>query len=146
MSRTLLLALAARVGHEIPSRHPLVFFVVSHAAQSINCHRVSNDGRTAEELRIGRPYRKTTAPYGELVMGHVVRRERKQDLAPKAVPGLHLGSSSRTGFAWVPTKEGVEQMRGITRLAEKERWGYDPAEYVIGCPWGAKEKDDPGGH
>eukprot|EP00971_Amphidinium_carterae_P215379 4274486-Amphidinium_carterae.1 len=110
MARTRLLALTAGVGHEMRPRHLVVFFAVNHAAQtpqSINCHRVSSDGHTAEELRPGSITQDNSALWG----------------------------ASDGAFGAQRVEAGP-----CTYSAENERWGYDPVECVVGCPWGAKER------
>ena len=49
--------------------HPLRIWAIEYAGQMINRAQVSSkDGRTAYELRKGRPYRRPLPPFGEAVM------------------------------------------------------------------------------
>eukprot|EP00971_Amphidinium_carterae_P290961 5778017-Amphidinium_carterae.1 len=61
MTRTQVVGIESRCGGSIPHGHVLVLFALPHAARCMNNFRTGADGRTPEELRTGRPWKKTMA-------------------------------------------------------------------------------------
>ena len=57
MIRTLMLALQARIQGEIPVDHPVMLWLVEHAAELLTKHLVGHDGKTAYARLFGKPCR-----------------------------------------------------------------------------------------
>ena len=64
MTRTLKLALEKRLGETISCTHPLMLWVVEHAADVLNKFLVSADGRTAYERMRGKAYKSEVFEFG----------------------------------------------------------------------------------
>ena len=65
--RVLKSALEERMKCEVPSRHPILAFLVEHAGRLMSRSQVGRDGRTAYELHAGKPYRRQLVEFGERV-------------------------------------------------------------------------------
>ena len=65
--RVLLDALEARWDVKIPTKHPILCYLVEYAAFLLNRFEVGRDGRTAFERLRGRPCRIPVACFGEKV-------------------------------------------------------------------------------
>eukprot|EP00971_Amphidinium_carterae_P031877 628135-Amphidinium_carterae.1 len=101
------------------------------------------DGRTAEELSSGRAWRKTTAVFGERVLGYRLKLDsKKRDLDAKAVSGLFVGYAPRTATTLLLTEQGVLRTRGMARQTEPERRNYKLETYRTGTPWDYNEHEE----
>ena len=59
--------LEERMKCEVPSRHRILTFLVEHAGKLMSRYQVGRDGRTANELHSGKPFRKQLNEFGERV-------------------------------------------------------------------------------
>ena len=66
-------ALEERMKCEVPSRHPILAFLVEHAERLMLRCQVGHDGRTAYELHAGKPYRRQLVEFGERVHFMLIR-------------------------------------------------------------------------
>ena len=67
-ARTLKLELERRIGGRIPAQHPIVAWLVRHAADVVTKYEVKDHGKTAYEYVPGRPYRGEVADLGRQVL------------------------------------------------------------------------------
>ena len=56
-----------RSGKHLPKGHPLLSWIPRHAANVLSRYRRGDDGRTAEQRRTGRRWRKPVALFGEQI-------------------------------------------------------------------------------
>eukprot|EP00971_Amphidinium_carterae_P141731 2807558-Amphidinium_carterae.2 len=133
LTRTLILAVEAHLQQKLPARHPLVLWAPRHAAWSINCYRVGKDGKTPEQRRSGRKWRKPSTAYGELIHGKL--EKSKRDLDAKTEDGLFLGYSSRTSAVLLLMQSVVVQAQGMARHSQERQWSYEIGEFLTGLPW-----------
>ena len=80
-------ALEERMKCEVPSRHPILAFLVEHAGRFMSRYQVGRDGRTAYELHAGKPYRRQLVENGERVYFMPIRPDSGEMLimAPSGV-------------------------------------------------------------
>ena len=73
--------------------HPLRIWAIEYAGQLISRAQVSSkDGRTAYELRKGRPYRRPLPPFGEAVMYlKVAVNKRRRKYEDRFGTGIFVG-------------------------------------------------------
>ena len=67
MARVIKAGLERRLGKRIPRDHPIVPWIIRHAAGILNRRLVGKDGKTAHERARGRRWRKKGAEMGETV-------------------------------------------------------------------------------
>ena len=68
LSRSLLSALNAAYKHTLTGEDALVVWLVRYAGQALKRFRRGADGKTADELRRGRPFERKVPPFGEKVL------------------------------------------------------------------------------
>ena len=61
------IGLERRYKNEIPNTHPILPWVVGHAATVLNIAHVGKDGRTAYERRKGKRFKKQIPEIGECI-------------------------------------------------------------------------------
>eukprot|EP00971_Amphidinium_carterae_P158159 3135201-Amphidinium_carterae.1 len=108
------------LGARVPHGHALMLFALTHAAKCISCYRLGAEGKTPEELRTGRAWRKTMATFGERLLGFPLKEDsRKRDVEPKSVPGLFLGHAPRTATTLILTPGGRRRRSRRRRRPEE---------------------------
>ena len=108
--------------------------MVEHAAMTINFGRRGPDGRTAWELRHGRPFRRCLAGFSEKIM-YLPGGKRASRLEDKFLPGIYLGQSLRTDESLIGTSNGVVRARTVRRLPEGDRKDRELLLSVKGSLW-----------
>ena len=90
-------ALEERMKCEVPSRHPILAFLVEHAGKLMSRYEVGRDGRTAYELHAGKPYRRQIVEFGERVYFMPIRPggARQMKLDPMWQDGIHWHQRSQ---------------------------------------------------
>ena len=116
-------ALEERMKCEVPSRHPILAFLVEHAGRLSLRYQVDRDGRTAYELHAGKLYRRQLVEFGKRVHFMPIRpggaRQAKLDL--KWQDGAFVGIRDRSGEMLIMTPSGVHKTRNVRRRPESER-------------------------
>jgi len=114
--------------------HPVLPFLVKAAADLLNRAQRGLDGRTAYELRRGKPYRKALPPPGEKVL-YLPAGKRVSRLEDRWKPGIYLGIIDNSDELIVGTKEGVFRARSVKRLTLDERKDPEFLNAIVGTPW-----------
>eukprot|EP00971_Amphidinium_carterae_P144403 2861895-Amphidinium_carterae.1 len=80
MTRSQVVGIENQLGLKMPHGHALTHFALPHAAHCLinNCYRTGADGRTAEELRTGRTFKRPAAIFGEKVLGYPLKTDLKK--------------------------------------------------------------------
>ena len=60
-------ALEERMKRAVPSKHPILAFLVEHAGRLMSRYQVGRDGRAADELHAGKLYRRQLVEFGQRV-------------------------------------------------------------------------------
>ncbi|CAK0876009.1 unnamed protein product [Prorocentrum cordatum] len=120
-------------GVSIGVEHPATPWMVEFAAMSINLGRRGADGRTAWELRHGRPFNKDLACFSGKVL-YLPGGKRKAGIEDKLLAGLYLGPTLRTGEVYIGTELGALRARAFKRLTVEQRADEDLLNSLVGKP------------
>ena len=124
-------------GVPISTRHPLLAFAVSHAADLITRFGVGKDGRTPWELSRGKKYKRKLLPFGECCLYMLTKgtggRAAKMDARWR--PGIFVGILKRSDEVMVMTPEGIRKARSIRRLVADQQHNPELLSQVKGLPW-----------
>ena len=114
---------------------PVLTWVVRNAAMCINVGRRGRDGRTAYELRRGKPFRRKLIPITEHVL-FLPAGKRTSKLATRWVPGIYLGFRDDADEFYVGTESGdVLRARSVKRLTPAQRGNAQLVMNITGVPW-----------
>ena len=97
--RTFIDAIECTVKTKLDSRHPLLPWIIEHAAAIRNQYQKASDGRTPIERLRGRAAKRTEYEIGESV--HFIPLNTQQAKRGTMLPGIYLGSA-RHGGNWKP--------------------------------------------
>ena len=121
-------------GIKLDVQSPVLPWMVRHAGSMMSRARRGRDGRTAFELRKGRPYRRRLPAFGEKVM-YLKAGKQKSRLEDRWLEGLFLGVQDRSDEVVVGTRDGVYKARTVRRLDPVQRRDAALAREMRGLPW-----------
>ena len=137
--RALKSSLEHRLGRTLPASHPILTWMPRHAAECLSRYKIGEDGRTAEQRRTGKKWRKLAPEFGERIHVKVASAQAEgSGFRPKMVEGRYVGSHSRTGMILAMTKVGVIRGRGHNRMTDADRWNPEGIDELVGVPWKLK--------
>jgi hypothetical protein len=133
-ARVLRSALQNRLGAVVSCHHPLMAWLVEHAASCTSRFHVGSDGKTAYERVKGKKFNQEIVEFGERIM---YRRGKKvgNKLDVKWEEGVYLGICWRTGGAKVGSAAGVVVAHALRRVPVESRWNPTLTLGVKGLPW-----------
>lgn len=75
----------------IPSRHPIIAWVVEHAGELLSSFQIGPHGRTAYEGARGKPSRRSLVEFGEKVHYRTGKLDSVRKIEPRWAVGFVLG-------------------------------------------------------
>ena len=137
--------LQRRLGHRIPARHPIVAWMVSHAALLISYRVQGHDGRTAYHRNRGRPYGGRLLGFGELCRYKVRSKEAIASTGDgnRFHRGIFLGINRRDGQYILFGQDQVQFARTVLRVPEEQKWNFGSIQAVNATPFGEHEVREP---
>ena len=134
--RVLRAGLQGRLGLVMKSSHPVMTWLVQHAADCISKYQVSEDGKTAYERLKGKPFSRAVVEFGEKIHYKKSGKGQKEHkIESKWNEGYFLGFYWRTSEAIVGTHDGAIRAGTIRRVGGHRRWDAEGLEAVRGVPW-----------
>ena len=135
--RVLKLSLESKLGFQLEDSDPVLAWLPRHAADVINRYRVGVDGKTPEQRRTGKVWRKPALEYGERVFFREALggATRKNALAVVTQEGRYIGHHGRSGALLVLTSEGVKRGTSFRRVPSSEKWIKEGWGKLRGLPW-----------
>ena len=139
MLRTLTLCLEEQIGARIPVGHPLLTWLVRHAAWCRTSRIRGSDGRTAYEKARGRAFKTPMVGFAEHCRYKVRAQEKRDDGLPwRWYTGIFVGIDLQTGqyiFYDTSEKGGIRHARTLMRLLDPQKWSADLTAKVHVTPW-----------
>ena len=134
MVRVHMISLESRIQGEIPTFHPIMTWIVPHAANCITKYLVGHDGKTAYQRLWGKTAQEEILEIGERIFWRK-RKSAMKDLDSRYHPGIWLGRvwGSSTHIVWDGQK--AIEVYGIQRVPKDERWSRADIEAIIATPW-----------
>ena len=126
--RTLKICLGKRLGVKIPSSHPIISWLVEHAAWLLNTRTMGTDGLTAYHRTKGRSYAKRSVGFGEYIMYMLPKKGPQKDarakLDPRWANGYIMGysKSSNEYYIFEETAKKLIRVKSVQRVPEDKRW------------------------
>ena len=128
--RVLRSSLEEKLGRILKDDDPVLSWFPRHAADLMCRYKRGSDGKTPEQRRCGREWRKPAIAIGE----RLYYREVGEGARPLK-EGRYIGHQGRTGTLLVVTSEGVKRGTGVRRLPEEDQWNPQGWESLKGYPW-----------
>ena len=126
----------SRIGTKLVGTHPLVPWLLIHAADTLNRYVKGEDGRTAYQRVKGRAFRTPVTEWGECVLYCRLASAGENKFDYRWDEGVWLGVKDNSGEAIIGTSKGVVKARDWKHQAtHQERWNTDVILGVKGTPW-----------
>eukprot|EP00971_Amphidinium_carterae_P078310 1549134-Amphidinium_carterae.3 len=113
-------------------RHPILAWLVMHAAGSISRGQIGRDGRIAHERLRGMPYRRFLPPFAEIVMARDDSKESR--VQQRWHRCIFLGVVPKSNSLYVGDHDGVQIMRTVRRLPPSESRDAAMLDALRGAP------------
>ena len=114
---------------------PVLTWAVSYAGQMISrAHRYSSDGRTAYELRKGKPYKRRLPIFGEKVLAMSLGKRRLKS-EYRTFEAIYLGLAERSDMLIVGNADGCQRVATVKRLTPSSRRDGEMIKALQGVPW-----------
>ena len=121
MIRTYLHALESRLKVKIPSGHPVMRWIVEHAASMLNRFTINPDGVSPYAALHGRNSSERHVEFGEQVFYYVPKRARSK-LCLRWRLGTYLGMAPNTNESFIANVDGnVMKSRSVARVVMASR-------------------------
>ena len=128
MTRTYLSALEGRIRWKIPTQHPIMRWLVEHAASMLNRFTTNADGVSPYAYLHGRNSSERHIEFGEKIFYYVPKRARSK-LCMRWRLGIYLGMAQNSNEIFVATVDGdVTKARSAARVVEAVRWD---AKFIV---------------
>ena len=142
-TRILRSQLEQRLGNRIDEKDPLMSWIPRHAANCVSRYKLMDDGRTTDQRRCGKIWKRPVVEFGESVHfrpvgGNNAMRGGDQ----RMLRGVCVGHHERSGTAIFLTPDGVKRGTRTARMLEHERWDRVFSATCIGIPWGPTESGE----
>lgn len=131
--RTLKFACEELHGTKISSEHPILPWLVRHAAACLAYGQRGPDGRTPYERKKQKSFRLSLPCFGEKVM--YLRGPKQSGLDDRWKNGIFVGLIRRSQELLVATPEGVYKCRSVKRMTSEERIDRNAFDSIRGAPW-----------
>ena len=141
--RALKFALEANIETPIADDHPIVEWIIKHAAFCLTHFSVGHDGMTPIERLTGRKWDRPLVEMGEIVMAKLAPRKigngknkiQKNKLAPRSIRAVWVGQIARTGEHIVIKPNGdAVKCRSMKRVPIEERWRAEDVLKIVATP------------
>ena len=147
MVRAILSELETKLKIEVGVDHPILAWIARHAAFLLTRFRIGEDGKSAYERTLGRPWRRPTIVFGEQVMFKPVGAKHKRGgLEARVSMGRYIGTASRNADLMVMTSDGISRGHSLHRRPEADKWPTEGFAELRGLPWrmtGPRERAQP---
>ena len=134
--RVLRAGLQRRLDMVIRGSHPVMTWLVQHAADCSSKYQVREDGKTGYERLKGKSFSRPSVEFGEKVrFKKSAKGQKEHKLEMKWNVGHFLGFHWRTSEAIVGTKEGIRRAGTIRRVGAHRRWDATGLDSIRGVSW-----------
>ena len=146
--RTVKLCTERRIGREIPPNHPMIAWIIEHAAVLLNACCVGEDGKTGWSRARGRGFGQRLYGFGESVFWKPTAKGPQHNVAgnlgPRLYPGTFVGYHKASNTYRVITEEGdLVKTRGLMRRPLADRWHPEVLEKITVTPWSLRAIKSP---
>ena len=135
--RTLKSCLESQLGYRVPVQHPLVSWMVRHAADLVTWCAKGHDGQTAYQRVRARDFKTKLMGFGEKCRLKNRSQEPLARIADKCRfhDGIFVGVDHRTGQYMTYSEGEIRLARTVIRVPDNEKWDKDMLSSIKVTPW-----------
>ena len=134
--RTMKSDLETQYKGKIPKSHPVIPWLVRHAAMTMNRYGMGEDGMTAYRRLKGKKFKGEMLKIGECVWFLRPKSKGKDKSDARWEEGIWLGIREESGEHIVGNKNGVVKVRSVrVRGSHEDKWNWVEFQELQGTPW-----------
>ena len=119
--RVMIIDLEEKLKCKISAKHPIMSWLVEHAAFIVSYVQVGTDGKTPYERHKGKKASFNLCAFGENIYYMPLKgKDRPGKRNPRYLDGIWLGISEVNGEVFVGTPEGIQRTRSVLRRPAME--------------------------
>ena len=139
--RTLKMSIEQRLKGRLPNNHPVMAWMVEHAAYLLNRINLGTDGRTAYGRLHGKESTARMCEFAERVLWYVPKKHRAK-LDARWRYGVFLGRASNCDQNFIGLANGsIVTARAVARLVPSMRWDSGKVGAIQGMPMDYKTRE-----
>ena len=119
----------------ITNKHPILPWIVRHAAYLLNRYAVHNDGQTSYQRRWGKDHKSPLCEIGETVQYHLPTIRVLPKLEPRFYNGIWLGRDTMTNESIIGISGKIIRVRTIRRQVYPEKYNKQLMDVINAYPW-----------
>ena len=119
---------------EVPHGHPVLAWLVQHAAGCINRGLLGPDGETAYFRWKGRPFKRSLLPFGEMVEFLPAGKRQTSTIGDRWPAGIYLGVVEKSSELIIGFGEKVVKARCVRHRTMSERSNSEALLKIQGLP------------
>ena len=133
------------VGFRIPVRHPLVAWMIPHAANLVTWCARGHDGQTAYQRVRHREFTTRLLGFGETCSFRIRAHEPIANSmgARRFNKGVFVGIDRRTGQNVLHADDGIKLSRTLMRMPDDQKFDKSALSSVAATPWNIFEARTP---
>ena len=137
-TRVLKSLLEERLKRQLDWSEPLATWLVRHSANCLSRYRIQTDGKTPDQRRIGKRWRRQAVEFGEKAAFLLVAARRECRVAGDAermMDGIFVGHHERTGASLFLSEHGLLRGTRVQRKTADQQWDNEFIRKCRGVPW-----------
>ena len=128
--------LRERLGSRIDEKDPLMSWIPRHAANCVSRYRIMDDGRTPDQRRCGKTWKRPVVEFGESVhFRSVCENNALRGGDQRLLREVCVVPHETSGAAIFLTPDGVKRGTRIAIMMEHERWDRVFSATCVGILW-----------
>ena len=119
----------------ISINHPIMPWVIRHAAYLLNRHAIHNDGKTSYFRRWNKEHKTPLCEFGETIQYMVAHHKKMPTLESRLYKGIWLGKDTMTSESIIGILGKIIRTRTIRRQIEPEKYDRQLMDIINAPPW-----------
>ena len=144
--RTMKRCLEIRLRRRIPADHPVMAWLVKHAACILAIRVRGRGGETPYERLRGKPFSRKGVGFGELCLFRLALKKADDDdgkLGVRWVKGVFLGYDRITNEYVFHSNGKIGKSRAVQRVTLERRWSPEAVQEVVTSPYAIHVRQAP---
>ena len=136
-TRVLKSHLEERLKRQLDWSKTLATWLVRHSANCLSKYRIQADGKTPEQRRTGKRWRRQAVEFGEssIPTGRGTARRIVAGDAERMMDGIFVGHHERTGASLFLSERGLLRGTRVQRKTADQQWANEFIPKCRGVPW-----------
>ena len=135
--RTHKASLEGALSCKVPTRHPVIAWLVEHVAMLITARVRGTDGRTAWQRARGKPFGKRLLCFGEMCLYKLNIKDPKQDdgkIEPRWKLAPFMGYDRHSNEYVLAEGENLKRSRTVQRVPRAQQWDWKALQSIAVLP------------